>query len=104
MLENEILKKELGGSFCNIVLSVLFLHNLVMCLASGMSIRFIPIFFKDLMLFNPFVVQVIMCLALLAAACFVGVLTRVAGRIGNVATMVIFDYSGVFLFFIMIFI
>jgi len=46
-IENAILKQEVGESFCNSVLLILLLHNIVMTLASGMSIRFIPIFMSE---------------------------------------------------------
>lgn len=45
--ENELMKQEMGSSFCNPVLIVLLLHNIVMMVASGMSIRFIPIFMSQ---------------------------------------------------------
>lgn len=45
--ENEVMKKEMGSSFCNPVLGVLLMHNIVMMVASGMSIRFIPIFMSQ---------------------------------------------------------
>jgi len=37
--ENDAMKKSMGSGFCNSVLFILFIHNVIICLASGMSIK-----------------------------------------------------------------
>lgn len=66
--DDDKLIEQMGGSFCNKVLATLAVANLVMMFASGMSLRYIPVFFKDLMMQSPALVQIVSFFSLIFAA------------------------------------
>ena len=82
---------------------VLFASSLVGSLGSGMSVKFFPLFFKDLG-FSPQQVQAIyVCVPLLIAAFSFGA-TRFGRRVGRIEATIVCNLVGCFLLFLLCFV
>lgn len=97
-IENELMKKEMGTSFCNPVLAIILVHNVIMMCASGMSIRFVPIFMSQYVKLSPFWVQANDCIKTLVGIYFVSMAQMLSNKYGKITTMMIMDLIGISLF------
>jgi MFS family permease len=81
---------------------VLFFSSLVTSLASGASVKYFPLYFKDLGLASG-AVQGIFLAVPLSISAFSFVSTRVSKRLGRIETIVLFSLFGISLLYLMTF-
>jgi len=100
--ENEALQQEMGSSFCNSVLGILLIHNIIMMTASGMSMRFIPIFMSEYVKLTPFWVQFNEFIMIFAGIFTIGLAEYLSNKLGKVWCIITMDFIGIVLFFTVI--